>query len=157
GQILSGDSLVKIPISQKTTQRMLFYYPGTSGMSGLHVLGQRQNMIGYTMDGVSGKEPGIQTFGGTDTHASTTQDAFQEVKVYTTGTPAEFGHSAGGLMSIVFKSGANQFHGSLEDRYLGKSMVHRSYLEQAQPTAPFLYHELTGVASGPVLLPKYHG
>lgn len=156
GQIISGDTLVAIPVSQKTTQRMLYYYPGTSGMSGLHVLGQRQNMIGYTLDGVSGKEPGIQTFGGTDSHASTTQDAFQEVKVYTTGTPAEFGHSAGGLMSVVFRSGTNQLHGSLEDRYLNKEMIHRSYLEQLKPTAPFLYHELTGLMSGPVIVPKLH-
>ena len=58
GQILSGDVLLKIPLSQKRSIRMMYYYPGTSAMSGYHVLGQRQNMIGYTLDGVNGKEPG---------------------------------------------------------------------------------------------------
>ena len=48
GQILSGDVLLKIPLSQKRAIRMMYYYPGTSAMSGYHVLGQRQNMIGYT-------------------------------------------------------------------------------------------------------------
>ena len=119
GGILSGEDLVKIPVSQKVAQRMLFYYPNATAMSGYHVLGQRQNMIGYTVDGVNGKEPGIQNFGGTDTQISSTQDAFEEVKVYTTGTPAEFGHSAGGLMSVVFKSGTNQLHG------IGRGPLHR--------------------------------
>ena len=96
GQILSGNELAQLPVSQKTVQRMLWYYPGASAMSGYHILGQRQNMIGFTIDGIEGKEPGIQSFGGTDTQISTTADAFEEVKVYTTGTPAEFGHSAGG-------------------------------------------------------------
>ena len=44
-------------------------------------------------------------------------------------------------MSVVFKSGTNQFHGSGEDRFIGKSMIHRSYLEQARATSPFSYHE----------------
>ena len=35
-------------------------------MSGFHILGERQNMIGFTLDGVEAKEPGIQTYGGTD-------------------------------------------------------------------------------------------
>lgn len=120
GQILSGEVLVKIPVSQKRSIRMLFYYPGASPMSGFHVLGQRNNMIGYTVDGVNGKEPGTQSLGGTDDQLSTTQDAYQEVKVHTTGVPAEYGHAAGGLMSIVFKSGANQLHGSAEDRHISK-------------------------------------
>ena len=158
GQILSGNELAQLPVSQKTVQRMLWYYPGANAMSGYHILGQRQNMIGFTVDGIEGKEPGIQSFGGTDTQLSTTADAFEEVKVYTTGTPAEFGHSAGGLMNVVFKSGTNDLHGSAEDRYIGKSMVHRSILEQLQPTSPFGYHETTGLATGPVFLPKiYNG
>jgi hypothetical protein len=158
GQILSGNELAQLPVSQKTVQRMLWYYPGANAMSGYHILGQRQNMIGYTVDGIEGKEPGIQSFGGTDTQISTTADAFEEVKVYTTGTPAEFGHSAGGLMNVVFKSGTNQLHGVAEDRYIGKEMVHRSILEQLEPTAPFGYHETTALATGPVFLPKiYNG
>jgi hypothetical protein len=156
GQILSGDVLLKIPVSQKRSIRMMYYYPGTSAMSGYHVLGQRQNMIGYTVDGVNGKEPGTQSIGGTDDQISTTQDAFEEVKVHTTGVPAEYGHAAGGLMSIVFRSGANQLHGLVEDRFIGKNMIHRSYLEQLQPTNPFRYHETSALGSGPVVLPKLY-
>ena len=158
GLVLSGEQLLKIPVPQKRAIRMLFYYPGASAINGFHILGQRGGAIGYTMDGVNGKEPGIGITGGTNEQISTTQDAFQEVKVYTTGTPAEFGHSAGGLMSIVFKSGGNEFHGSAEDRYINKAMIHRHYLEQLPRTNPFAYHETTLLFTGPVLIPKiYNG
>ena len=50
--------------------------------------------------------------------------------MYTTGMPAEFGHSSGGQLSGVFKSGTNEFHGSLEeDRYLNGALVHRQYFQ----------------------------
>ena len=154
GHIYSGTELVKMPIAQKVAPRMLYYYPGTNFF---RVMGQRQNMLGFTVDGINGKEPGIQSFGGTDTQATTTLDAMEEVKVYTSGTPAEYGHSAGGLMSITFRSGTNQYHGSFEHQYLGGNQLHREYLEQARNTNPFAYQLSTGTFLGPVLLPKYNG
>lgn len=158
GQVLSGEQLLKIPVSQKRAIRMTYYYPGTQPVDGYHVLGQRARAMGYQVDGINGKEPGIGNVGGTNEQISTTQDAFEEVKIHTTGTPAEYGHAAGGLMSIVFRSGTNQFHGSAEDRMIGKSMIHRNYLEQLPRTNPFAYHETTFLFSGPVVLPKlYHG
>jgi hypothetical protein len=105
GLVLDGDLLVKVPVSQKRAIRIMFYMPGANAIGGFTVLGQRARAMGYTVDGINGKEPGIGATNGTDAQISTTQDAFQEVKLYTTGSPAELGHSAGGLMSIVFKSG----------------------------------------------------
>jgi hypothetical protein len=158
GQIIPGDELTKMPINEKRTGQMLFYYQGTNNMSGQHVLGQRNNMIGYTLDGVEAKEPGIQTYQATDGILSGAVDAFQEVKVYTTGTPAEIGHAAGGLEAVTYRSGTNELHGSAEDQYIGKDFIHRSVLEQKRSPNPFSYHEMSFVASGPVVLPKlYNG
>src|SRR5690349_2282367 len=158
GQVLDGDLLVKIPVSQKRAIRILFYMPGANAIGGFTVLGQRARAMGYTVDGINGKEPGIGNTNGTDAQISTTQDAFEEVKLYTTGVPAEVGHSAGGLMSIVFKSGTNQLHGSFEDRYINKAMIHRAYLDQLPRSNPFTYHETTALVSGPLRIPKiYNG
>ena len=157
GQILPGDELTKMPINEKRTGQMLFYYEGTNNMSGQHILGERQNMIGYTLDGVEAKEPGIQTYESTQGILSGAVDAFQEVKVYTTGIPAEIGHSAGGLEAVTYRSGTNQLHGSAEDQYIGKSLIHRSVLEQKRSPNPFAYHEMSFLASGPLVLPKYNG
>jgi hypothetical protein len=95
--------------------------------------------MGYTVDGINGKEPGIGNIGGTNEQISTTQDAFEEVKIHTTGTPAEIGHAAGGLLSIVFRSGTNQFHGSAEVRHIDKAMVHRATWKIAAHQSLHLY------------------
>ena len=101
GQVLDGDMLVKVPLTQKRAIRIMFYMPGANAIGGFTVLGQRARAMGYTVDGINGKEPGIGATNGTDAQISTTQDAFEEVKLYTTGAPAELGHSAGGLMSPI--------------------------------------------------------
>lgn len=156
GQVLSGDTLVAIPVSQKRPVRMMYYYPGTNSVNGYHVLGQRSRAIGYQVDGINGKEPGIGNIGGPNEQLSPTQDAFEEVKIHTTGMPAEHGHSAGGLMSMTMKSGTNDFHGALENRYINRNMIHRTYLEQNARTNPFTYNESTGLISGPLSLPKLY-
>ena len=158
GLVLSGSTLVAIPVSQKRPVRMMYYYPGTNSMNGYHVLGQRSRAIGYQVDGVNGKEPGIGNLGGPNEQVSPTQDAFEEVKIHTTGMPAEYGHSSGGLMSMVMRSGTNQLHGAFENRYINKNMIHRNYLEQLARTNPFSYNENTALVHGPVYLPKlYNG
>jgi hypothetical protein len=86
-----------MPINEKRTGQMMYYYQGTNNMSGQHVLGQRNNMIGYTLDGVEAKEPGVQTYEAHLRHFERCGRRIRGGKVYTTGTPAEVGHSAGGL------------------------------------------------------------
>ncbi len=158
GQVLEGETIVKIPVLQKYAFRILLYLPSTSNINGQHVVGQRERAMGYTMDGVSGKEPVRGMVAATNQVTSSTIDALQEVKLFTTGMPAEFGHSAGGLLSTVFKSGTNSWHGSAEDRYISKPLIHRTYLEQLPRVNPFTYHELSGTMGGPVYIPKiYNG
>lgn len=158
GQILEGETIVKIPVLQKYAFRILLYLPSTSNINGQHVVGQRERAMGYTLDGVGGKEPVRSMVASTNAVMSTTIDALQEVKLFTTGMPAEFGHSAGGMLSTVFKSGTNQWHGSGEDRYIQKSLIHRTYLEQLPRDNPFTYHELSGTMGGPLYIPKiYNG
>ena len=65
-------------------------------------------------------------------------------------TPAEVGHSAGGLISFTFKSGTNQFHGAIEDRFQNRPMYHRQYFEALPRKFPYNYHEGQSTFSGPV-------
>jgi hypothetical protein len=158
GQVLEGDTIVKIPVLQKYAFRILLYLPSTSNINGQHVVGQRERSLGYTMDGVGGKEPVRSMIGSTNQVTSTTIDALQEVKLFTTGMPAEFGHSAGGMLSTVFKSGTNTWHGSAEDRYIQKALIHRNYVEQLPRNNPFSYHEMSATMGGPIYIPKiYNG
>ncbi|MGH9668111.1 MAG: carboxypeptidase regulatory-like domain-containing protein, partial [Bryobacteraceae bacterium] len=155
GTILPGREMNALPIMQRYTWMTMYLMPDVTSMNGFHIDGQRDRGIGYTLDGVSGTQPVI---GGVATNriVSTTSNAIEEVKLASTALPAEFGHSAGGVLSATYKSGTNRFHWEGEDRYVNNAMLHRAYFNLGN--APFSYHELSSVASGPVYIPKiYNG
>jgi hypothetical protein len=157
GQILEGETLLNIPVSQRRFARLLYYFPGaTSSAAGDHVAGQRSRAIGYTLDGIGGKPPGYGTFGGVNESIQTTMDAVEEVKVSTSGISADTGHAAGGTMAVVFRSGTNDLHGQFEGRHINKIMIQRHYLQQDRQTNPFKYFDLGGTLAGPIYLPKLY-
>ncbi len=165
GQVLDGQTIVKIPVLQKAFYRIYLYMPGMNVINGQHAVGQRQRSLGFTLDGVNAKEPVLGNPNSHETVITSTLDMIQEFKMYTTGMPAEFGHASGGQLSGVFKSGTNEFHGSLEDRYLNGALVHRQYFDQLKRCQnalnicnPFTYHEMGFTVGGPVKIPGlYNG
>ena len=52
------------------------------------------------------------------------------------------------MLSVTYKSGANQLHFEGEDRYINNPLLHRAYFNLERPTAPFSYHELAALVSG---------
>jgi len=164
GHIMEGQTIVKIPVMQKGFKRITLYMPGLNVINGLHAVGQRERAMGMMLDGVSGKEPVRGVVNDDQRIMTGTLDMVQEFKMWTTGLPAEFGHSSGGILSAVYKSGTNSFHGSAEDRYLNGKLVHRQYFDQLKrcepglPCNPWSYHEMSATAGGPVYIPKiYNG
>ncbi len=157
GTVVAGTYMNSLPIMQRYTWMAMYYMPGVSPMNGFHIAGARDRALGYSMDGISGTEP-VRGGVATNRILSTTQNAIQEVKLVTTVLPAENGHTAGGMLSATYVSGTNQFHFEAEDRYIDNPMLHRAYFNLARSTQPFSYHELAGLVSGPVYIPKlYNG
>jgi hypothetical protein len=66
---------------------------------------------GYVGQGLSGSLGATNVFGGTNSLVSV--DALEEFRIQTSTYAPEFGRSPGGQISIVTRSGTNQFHGSL--------------------------------------------
>ena len=162
GQIMDGATVVKIPVMQKGIKRMTLYMPGVNVINGLHGNGQRERTMGLTLDGVSAKEPVRGAVNDDQRIMTGTLDMIQEFKMISTGQPAEYGHSGGGLLTAVYKSGTNSFHGSAEDRYLNGKLVHRQYFDQLKrcdvglPCNPWSYHEMSATAGGPIRIPKIY-
>ncbi len=159
--VIGSKALVETPGVMKRTVYLLQYMPGVVGVvgqGGFHIQGQAQNDIGFSMDGVSAKSPYTGTVNQVDGVTQGSTDAMEEVKVLTTGTSAEYGHSAGGSMKMVYKSGTNQLHVTFEDRYLNGKWVHRNYITQnpLSAQAPWSYHTFDLVAHGPVVIPKIY-
>jgi Carboxypeptidase regulatory-like domain len=80
---------------------------GTQG-GGFNVSGARSQSNTFLLDGVSNVDTQVNSVLGN----FRITDAVQEFAVQTSVPTAEFGRGTGGQISIVTKSGSNQFHGS---------------------------------------------
>ncbi len=83
-------------------------------------------------------------------------DAIQEFKTQGHNDLAEYGGAAGGIVSVVTKSGTNQYHGALWEFLRNKDMDARGYFESTLP--PLKQNQYGASAGGPVWIPKvYNG
>lgn len=151
GAIMENRTFIRRPVLQMRTYNIMTCLPGVnnSGFNSFNVIGQRSRSMGYTIDGVTAKEPVLSTSVSHNATVQTSTDALQEVKLMTTGVPAEFGRAGAGALIAVFQSGANELHGSLEDRYINQTLLHRRCFDSLKQT-PIHYHELAATVGGPV-------
>lgn len=170
GTVISGSVLYELPLYQRYVNSTLNLVPGmTSGgfayggdLGSYHLAGQRNGAIGIFEDGVNGNDQ----LGGTGT-IKPLQNSVAEVKVISTVPPAEYGHSAGGVISVVKKSGTNELHGMVSFYGRTRSMQHRLYFDKLRTSGaspgrpngvPVFFMQPDANIAGPVMIPKlYNG
>src|SRR5262249_21580469 len=76
-------------------------------------------------------------------------DAIQEFKVQTNSYNAEYGRYANGLISVLTKSGTNQFHGSAFE-YLRNTVFNANDWGSTLARAPFHRNQFGGTLGGPI-------
>ncbi|MDA1315833.1 MAG: carboxypeptidase regulatory-like domain-containing protein [Acidobacteria bacterium] len=150
GHMISGVELNTLPTPQMKIESILWYISGVTSQAGSgHVAGGRSRAFQMTTDGALATNPGTGTV-GTARQVTTAQVNMEEVKVLTTALPAEYGHSGGGIMNITYKSGTNQVHGLVEERYVAKNMIHRSWQDRTVPGGAFAFHLMSANINGPI-------
>ncbi|MBL8294715.1 MAG: TonB-dependent receptor [Bryobacterales bacterium] len=154
GHLVTGKQLNTLPTPQMKIESMLFFVAGVTSQAGNgHAVGGRTRAFQMTNDGVMGTTPGTGQI-STARNISTSPHNMEEVKVLTTALPAEYGHSGGGVMSITYKSGTNQFHGLAEERYVQKQMIHRAWQDSRVAPGDLAFHLISGSISGPIIRNK---
>ncbi|MBB5061766.1 carboxypeptidase-like regulatory domain-containing protein [Granulicella mallensis] len=115
----------------------------------------------FRLDGINNN---IEFFGGssvgTDATVTPPPDAIQEFKMQTGDYSAEFGHSTGGVINAVVRSGTNQLHGNLWEYVRNTAFDANDYFsnQQGKPRAEYHQNQFGGTVGGPVLIPKlYNG
>jgi hypothetical protein len=124
---------------------------GTQG-GGFNVAGARSQSNVFLLDGVSNIDTQVNSALGN----FRITDAVQEFAVQTSVATAEFGRGTGGQVSIVTKSGSNQFHGSAFE-YLRNSILDAAdfFTNKAGATKNALHrNQYGGVIGGPILKNK---
>lgn len=154
GHLVTSEQLNTLPTPQMKIESMLYFVSGVTSQSGNgHAVGGRTRAFQMSNDGVLGTTPGTGQI-ATARNISTSPHNMEEVKVLTTALPAEYGHSGGGVMSITYKSGGNQFHGLLEERYVNKKMIHRGWQDSIVAPGALAFHLMSASVSGPIIRNK---
>jgi hypothetical protein len=136
--------------------------------------GQRTASNYLTIDGVSGNFglpaapalagsfdgtlPALTSTGGTNSLVS--MDAMQEFQVQTSTFAPEFGRTPGAQISVVTRSGTNDFHGSASNFFRNDKLDANDWFAKRDGLGrpPIRQNNFGGVIGGPVLLPGvYNG
>lgn len=167
-----------LPLNGRSFQSLITLSPGVvltktdfNEAGQFSVNGQRANANYFTVDGVSanigaptgqvpgqnagGALPGLTTFGGTNSLVSV--DAVQEFKILTSTYAPEYGRTPGAQVSLVTRSGSNDFHGSVFDYFRNDVLDSNDWFANSRRLRrPALrQNDFGGVFGGPVLLPRF--
>lgn len=83
----------------------------------------------------------------------TSLENVQEFRVDSSNFPAEFGTGTGGQISVVTKSGSNQFHGSLFEFLRNDALDARNQFDRSKKS-PLRLNQFGGSIGGPILKNK---
>jgi outer membrane receptor protein involved in Fe transport len=164
-----------MPLNGRSFQSLIALAPGVvftsqeSGPGQFSVNGQRSDANYFMVDGVSanfGVLPGSilgQTIAGAtpafssggNTNSLVSVDAMQEFRIQTSSYAAEFGRTPGGQISIVTKSGTNQFHGTVFDYLRNDLFDARNYFDAPPlPKPPLRQNDFGVTLGGPIFKDK---
>jgi Carboxypeptidase regulatory-like domain len=162
GNTVEQRTLVTLPIvgsRGRNPLEFINFQPGVvTGANiggGIHVHGSRDRAFNFTLDGIDINETSA---GGTNfTPIRTNPDSLQEFQVVTGNFTADLGRSSGAQVTLVTKSGTNEFHGSLFEFYQTPRFHANEYNNIINRTQrpQFVQHIFGGSLGGPVYLPRF--
>ena len=177
GTVVDRQFVANLPLNGRSFQTLITLSPGVvltrtdnQNQGQFSINGQRANANYFTVDGVSaniaatastfsqtagGTLPGLSADGTTNNLVSV--EALQEFKIQTSSYAPEFGRTPGGQISIVTRSGTNNFHGSLFEYFRNDALDATDWFANANRLRkPALrQNDFGGVLGGPLYLPRF--
>jgi len=166
-----------LPLNGRSFQTLIMLTPGVvvtqtayDDQGQFSVNGQRADANYFTVDGVSanfgvtgysplvqaagGALPALSSLGGTNSLVSV--DAMQEFRVQTSSFAPEYGRTPGGQISILTRSGTNQFHGTAFEYFRNSVLDANDWFSNRDhlPKPEERQNDFGGVFGGPILKDK---
>lgn len=168
GEVVSGTQMIALPLNGRSYTDLLAIQPGVApistllpssvimaGVTGsldpsgdlnpgnLAINGQRESSNGFLVNGVDVQE---HMNGGTSIIPNL--DSIDEFRVLTNNFDPEYGNYNGGMITVVSKSGASQFHGEVFEFLRNTDLDARGYFDPTRSV--FRQNQFGGTAGGPV-------
>ena len=109
GNAINGVQIRQLPLESRNVAALLSIQPGVTPTG--YVTGARSDQSNLTLDGIDVNEQ--QTGEAFKTVVRITPDSVQEFRVTTATPTATHGRSSGAQVSLITRTGTNEWHGSL--------------------------------------------
>jgi outer membrane receptor protein involved in Fe transport len=126
---ITGTAIQEMPLNGRNVLDLAFLQPGVmhdnpddTGAGSFNIAGARADSVTFLLDG--GLNNNLLSNGIVYTP---NPDAVQEFRILTSNYTAEYGRNAGGVVSLVTKSGTNQLHGSIFEYNRNDTFAANSY------------------------------
>ncbi len=171
GGVIESKVVANLPVNGRDYQKLIFLVPGVAGSPDqitdspgsfgvFSVNGSRGRSNNFLLDGTDmndgyRNDPAINEAGVFGTPATILPlEAIQEVNVLS-NFEAEYGRSAGGVINIVTKSGANEWHGAAFDYFRNTVLNARNYFNSVgNPQDPFHDNQFGASLGGAIIKDK---
>ena len=163
GQVIASRSIANLPLNQRNPYQLVFLAPGVEGdasftynSANISINGGRPGSTDILVDGIPSSPPLANPIEGFAVFPSV--DAVQEFKVQTNAYSAEFGRSGSGIINLIYKSGTNQFHGSVYEFLRNSDLDSNDFFSNRNgvPLPNFKRNQFGASLGGPVDIPKVY-
>ncbi|MFN0103196.1 MAG: carboxypeptidase regulatory-like domain-containing protein [Bryobacteraceae bacterium] len=160
-QLVERSVIEGMPLPNRSAAAMVVLSPGAtvidpgSGGENLPIFsvgGGRARNQQFSLDG--GNVTNITGLAVPQNQAALPMEAMQEFRVITNNYAAEFGHSAGGVVTMSTRSGTNDFHGSVFEYLRNNALDARNFF--AVTKAPLRLNQFGAAVGGPIRKDKTH-
>src|SRR5580658_1697164 len=160
GQSITGRTLTNMPLNGRDTLDLALLQPGVTesnddnaGAGNYSIAGGRTDSVTFLLDGGLNNDL-LDNSNLLDPNP----DSIAEFRLLTSNYTAEYGRNGGGIISVVVKSGTNQFHGSGFEFLRNRALDANDYFNKDQsPELPRLdlkRNQFGGTFGGPIFKDK---
>ena len=158
GQSVTGRVLTDMPLNGRDMLDLGLLQPGVTesnddngGAGNYSIAGGRTDSVTFLLDGGLNNDL-LDNSNLLDPNP----DSVAEFRLLTSDYTAEYGRNAGGIISIVTKSGTNQFHGSLYDYFRNRVLDANDFfnIQQGIPRLDLKRNQYGATLGGPILKDK---
>src|SRR2546427_5241435 len=164
GMSVPGNQIQRMPLNARNTLDLALLQPGVipsiaggnlnvcGGTSTcFSVAGGRQDSVTYLLDG--GVNNNLLNNGVV---LNPNPDMIEEFRILTSTYNAEYGRNAGGIVSVVTKSGTNSFHGTAYDYVRNDALNATAFFNKANglPKDILKRNQFGGTIGGPIVKDK---
>ena len=155
--VIPGRTILDLPLNGRNPTSLEVLVPGvntTGNASTPHIAGSRNANNEEQIDGMTNILP-ENNVGNNSTAYTPIVDSVQEFNVQTSVLPAQYGRFSGGVISLVTRSGTNDFHGSLFDFTQTNALYAKPFFSSGPVPSSHLY-QYGGVIGGPIWIPHLY-